>query len=224
MKTLQRITSYKLRTVKAFTLVEMIVVVAVITILMSIVVTTAMRLVNKGKEQLTESTIGIVTAALEQFKDYGYQYYGNYDGLKFPLDDTGCSLTITTPGIFNLQNTLQNALTTTIPTIVSFSGANNTDTTLYSCEMMYLFLSRVPTSRETLGRIDRSQIIANGTILINGQGYPWMRIVDAWGTTLRYSYFYYDAVNNIWVRRNFPLVTSAGQDKVFGTPDDITSK
>ncbi|MFC1739046.1 type II secretion system protein [Planctomycetota bacterium] len=74
----------------------------------------------------------------------------------------------------------------------------------------------------------------NRMIEIDGVVYPLMRIVDAWGTTLRYDYYmdwndyggvpaayFIDMTRN---KRTFPLITSAGPDGEFGTEDDITNR
>ena len=53
-----------------FTLAEMVVVVAIIAILVSTVVSVVARIDSQAKEQLTRSTIVIISSALEQFGDY----------------------------------------------------------------------------------------------------------------------------------------------------------
>ena len=55
--------------------------------------------------------------------------------------------------------------------------------------------------------------------------YPLLRVIDPWGTTLKYDY--YDEVlipPNPKQKRTFPVVTSAGPDKKFGNTDDISSR
>ncbi|MFW9894156.1 MAG: type II secretion system protein, partial [Candidatus Thorarchaeota archaeon] len=65
------------------TLIEMLIVVAIIVILTTMVIGLAGRVTDQSKEQLTRNTIGILTAALEQFQDYRYQYknlaYADFD-------------------------------------------------------------------------------------------------------------------------------------------------
>ena len=53
-------------------------------------------------------------------------------------------------------------------------------------------------------------------------GYSLLRIIDPWGETLRYDY--YDDYTEPDEARNFPVITSAGPDGVFGTDDDIASR
>ena len=89
-------TKYKLqvaglrsRTKSALTLIEMLIVVAVIVILTTMVIGITAGIDNRAKEELAESTIAILKAALEQFRDYGYDYKDPYSDFDFPLDCSG---------------------------------------------------------------------------------------------------------------------------------------
>ncbi len=132
-----------------------------------------------------------------------------------------------------LRETLEDALGAT----VSIGGGNHNR--YYSgSEALYFFLSKVPESRKTLDKIHRSDkqkgigsLITNEDsdgvgieISVDGKVYPLMRIIDPWGNTLRYDY--YDDPNNPKPdeARNFPVITSAGPDGIFGTNDDIKSR
>ncbi|MGB2808408.1 MAG: type II secretion system protein, partial [Sedimentisphaerales bacterium] len=79
--------SYENKT--GLTLVEMLIVVAIVVILTTMVIGLAGRINDQSNEQLTKNTIGIMTAALRQFHDYEYGYkdpiYAEFD---FPLDCT----------------------------------------------------------------------------------------------------------------------------------------
>lgn len=204
------------------TLVEILVVVAIIAILVTMVIGIASRIDTQGKEQLTKNTIALLTAALGEFGDYGYNYteYPNYAGLKFPPD---------------CNNFLQSDLETELGGTIS-GGTHDAD---YSgSEAMYFFLSRVLESRQTLDKIDRKLVTNLGLdgqpmqITVGGQVYSLFRVIDPWGETLRYSY-YRNTVEDCGPLsgepkpdspRAFPLITSAGPDKNFGTADDITSR
>ncbi len=64
-----------------FTLVEMLIVLAIIALLTSMVIGIAGRISNQGKEQLTRNTFALLDAALDQFRDYEYNYpHTNYSG------------------------------------------------------------------------------------------------------------------------------------------------
>ena len=209
------------------TLIEMVVVVAIIALLVSMVIRVATRTDNQSRERLTESTIAILTAALEQFGDYGYNYnkssdYANFD---FPLDCNGF------PQI-ELQTTLENALGLVAGSVL-IDPVGSHDPNYSGSEVMYFFLSRVPQSRKTLDKIDSSLITNIGSdgremsITVGSKVYPLLRIIDPWGITLRYDY-YNEWETNLTLRnegkRTFPVITSAGPDRRFGTIDDISSR
>ena len=89
--------SYKHKT--GVTLVEILVVAAIIVILVSMVIGIAARIDNQGKEQLTKNTLALLDAALGQFQNYGYEYklapnagpdeMEFYRSLDFPIDCNG---------------------------------------------------------------------------------------------------------------------------------------
>jgi prepilin-type N-terminal cleavage/methylation domain-containing protein len=212
-----------------FTLVEMLIVVAIIAILATMVVGLATRISNKTKEQFAESTIAILTAALEQFHDYGYNYPPPYSEFVFPLDCNDFPQAA-------LETTLRNALGAVSVSIIGGTHKNE-----YSgSEALYFFLSRVPECRATLDKINNSLITNKDfygndlKLVINGTEYPLLRVVDPWrergtttktGKTLRYDYYN----EKIYppdpkTKRNFPVITSAGPDGIFGTGDDISSR
>jgi prepilin-type N-terminal cleavage/methylation domain-containing protein len=208
------------------TLVEMLIVVAVVVILTTMVIGLAGRITDQSKEQLTESTIAILTAALGQFHDYEYRYKDlNYAGFDFPLDCNDFPQSL-------LETTLASALGATSAPITggvhhpSYSG----------CEVLYLLLSQVSECRKTLDKIDESLITNLGVdkqprnitvTYLSGsvKNYSMFRIVDPWGTTLKYDYYYEVLIPpDPRQKRTFPVITSAGPDKQFGTADDISSR
>jgi len=183
------------------TLVEMLIVVAIIALLATMVIGIAARIDNQSKERALKNTFALLESALDQFHDYEYNYpHTNYSGLKFPLDCNGIS-----------DADLINALgATAIPA----NGYSRSD-------VWYFFLTRVPESRKTLDKIDES-LKQSTNIIFNGKEYPLLRILDPWGTPLQYRYYYdYNSPEDKWT---FPVITSAGPDRDFNTPDDITSR
>ncbi len=224
------------------TLVEMLIVVAIIVILTTIVIGIAARIDEKSKEQLAESTSAILTAALRQFHDYEYHYknviYSEFD---FPLDVIEPALV--PPPTDVLITTLAQEFS--LP--VSIEPVNPGEPIGHkleytSSELLYFFLSRVPECRKTLDKIHRSDkdrnivrsLITNEDdngyrmrIKIGTEYYPLLRIIDPWGTTLLYDYFYEHQLpsgSTTIVKRTFPVIISAGPDKTFGTADDISSR
>jgi prepilin-type N-terminal cleavage/methylation domain-containing protein len=82
-------------------------------------------------------------------------------------------------------------------------------TALAHIQLMYTALESVPASREAVKGVD--------SILVQKHGDPAAaRTCDPWGTTLNYVY--------VAAEDNFPELISAGADRQFGTPDDISSK
>jgi len=214
------------------TLVEILVVVVIIGILAGMVIGLARRIDNQGKERLVRNSFEILNCALEQFADFDYSYNGPYAGLDFPLD---CSdYPFSNPPNFDLRTTLMGALGAMDVSITS--GAH--DPNFSGSEAMYFFLSRVPESRQTLAKIDRSLVtnkdynkqdiiveitFPDGSIKV----YSLHRVIDPWGRTLRYDYYDEWEVKLIireGGRKTFPVLTSAGPDRAFDTADDISSR
>jgi prepilin-type N-terminal cleavage/methylation domain-containing protein len=225
-----------------FSLIEMVVVVAIIAILISMVFGIATRVQEQGKIRLCKDTLALVDNALEQFRDFGYEYKNEFSGrgLDFPLDCNNYGLT-SIPLYPNLQDTIANALYSfPQPTITITASVH--DPCFSGSEALYFILNQVPDCRATLGKIDKSLVtnISKGTpitIRINfgatSQELPFMRFIDPWKTPLRYDYYpdftdytgggvYKDYRDS--VKRTFPVITSAGPDKKFGTKDDITNR
>jgi len=231
-----------------FTLIETLMVVAIIAILVSMVIGVTKRIDDQRKERLCRSTIDLIGNALEQFRDFGYEYKGTYagHGLIFPIDCNGYDITDTFPYPY-LQETLPDALySAPLPIITIFPPAQH-DTSYSGSEVLYFVLSQVPDCRTTLDKIDRSLLtnkgldkitdvnitIASATMTMT---YPFTRIIDPWGKTLRYDYYpeYRDYIlayptGSTYLlyrdsaKKTFPVITSAGPDKQFNTADDISN-
>lgn len=210
-----------------FTLLEILIVLAAIAMLALIIINVARRIENQSKERLAENTIALVTAALAQFKDYGYEYYDpNYRGFVFPLDCNDFAPLAIVATLGSATGAIADANDGVSPFgdhLPEYSG----------CEIMYYLLSNIPACRETLDKIDKSLITGRGannndmTITIGGVSRPLLRIIDPWGKTLNYDY-YDEWETNVVLRyegrKTFPVITSAGPDRIFGTIDDIRSK
>lgn len=224
-----------------FTLIEMVLVVAIIAILVSMIVGVTRRFDNQGKERLCRGTITLLSVALGQFRDFGYEYKNtDYTGLVFPLD---CNSYYAV----NLETTLRDALYPGTTIIITPEPAH--DPNFSGSEVLYFCLSKIPDCRATLDKIDKSLLtnkgndkvtdifitITSGATITN---LPFTRIIDPWGTTLRYDYYpeyaAYMAVTagGTWAnyiiyrdsaKRTFPVITSAGPDKNFDTADDISN-
>ncbi|MHC4123845.1 MAG: type II secretion system protein [Planctomycetota bacterium] len=208
------------------TLIEILTSVVIILILASIIVSVTTHIDNQGKKRLTTATMGLLVTALQQFRDYGYEYKNSaYAEFIFPLDCNDFTQE-------DIEEEMEVALGLTAGE-VSISGGTHDDPNFSGSEVMYFLLSQVPECKSTLGRIDNSLVTNSNvnkqfmTITVDGIDYPLLRVVDAWKNTLRYDYYRYE--NGVLddrkdSRRNFPLITSAGPDDKFGTADDITSR
>lgn len=77
-------------------------------------------------------------------------------------------------------------------------------------EYLYQQLSLIPDSRKIVEMVENS-------LIKNDYGTPETppEIYDPWGTSLEYRYL---------SGETFPVLISAGQDKIFGTADDIRSR
>jgi prepilin-type N-terminal cleavage/methylation domain-containing protein len=213
-----------------FTLIEMVLVVSIIAILVLMVVGVTKRMDDQAKERLCKNTIALVGNALEQFRDFGYEYKDGYTGLGlvFPLDCNGFTNT-------SFTKTIQLALGLSSQPIITPDDPCQTENS--GSEGLYFFLSQVPDCRTTLDKIDKSLLAipysTNGdpihiSIIISGFStpYPLTRIIDPWGTTLRYDYYdevAYPSYPDPTTKKTFPVITSAGPDKKFDTSDDITN-
>ncbi len=197
--------SYRYKT--GVTLIEMLIVVGIIAILAALVITTAGRIEARANAQLTESTIVLIIAAVEQFRDYEYEYpqyqTPDFSALKFPLDCSGIDV-----------SDIEAALDAATPLNIDYAPD----------EVWYYFLSRVPECRKTLDKIAPS--LKQSTTIItdnNGREYFFLKIVDPWGNKIRYSYDY-DYTPDHKDSWTFPVITSAGPDRIYGNDDDISSK
>jgi prepilin-type N-terminal cleavage/methylation domain-containing protein len=226
-----------------FTLVEIVVVIAIIALLVSMVIRIAKRIGDHAKERLCRENIALIGNALEQFRDFGHEYLFD-EGTVFPLDCNGYPLTSVSPDP-NLPGTLRYSSFFGLydAPIITISGAH--DPNFSGSEALYFLLSQVPDCRKTLEKIDKSLLTDKGTdgnpitITIGTlPAKPLIRIIDPWGTTLRYDYYpdYYDYLiafpTKHWAtyypyrdsaKKTFPVITSAGPDKQFDTDDDITN-
>jgi len=209
-------------------LIEMLIVVAIVVVLTTMVIGLASRVTDRSKEQLTKNTIGILTTALGQFRDYEYRYKDPlYVNFNFPLDCT----------FFNdagIETAVQGALGLAPGSVLISGGDLNPE--FSAGEGLYFFLTQVPECRKTLDRIDES-LITNLGYMPNNQPriititypsgstkeYPLFRIIDPWGATLRYKY-YDNMTLDPRSKLTFPVIISAGPDKQFGTVDDISSR
>jgi prepilin-type N-terminal cleavage/methylation domain-containing protein len=201
---------------KAFTLIEVVVSLAIILILAGALFSAGKYLKIRAEGQLTTSEIEIISTALGQYYDeYKVFPFSNRDvspadGKPDPYDkaqlqlDIGC---VVSPAGSMLQEMDRQG------TLVSNA----------SSAALFYYLDRYSKSREIIEAI-APRLITNkdaqsGAILTISIGgatpIDLPRFIDAWGMSLRYEYM---------SGYSFPVITSAGPDKIFGTKDDLSSQ
>jgi len=203
------------RGIGGFTLVEILVVVVIIAILASGMVVVGRQIFENAKERSTKGTIGILVAALEEYRDYKDNHSGPFlfpeePGPKPPGPDLTFDQAMINAG-FSVF--LENAE----------SPYDNTS----SIEFLYYFLDEIPSCREILAKLPaRMRTNEDGDSArddITGRTKPLFEVRDAWEdpddetimNSLRYE---------VQGEGNFPLITSAGPDGEFGGADDILSR
>jgi prepilin-type N-terminal cleavage/methylation domain-containing protein len=186
------------------TLAEILVAITIIAILAAGLYSVSNYIEKQAQAKLTESTIEILSTAIEQYHDF----YGRFP---FQADKNY--------GEPNLKTDVNG-------NVVNKSGASLPDyNDIYaSSEALYYFLNKFPAGKEIVGSL-RSSLLTNKDyknteyfikLNVDGKVYPLIHIIDSWAYPLRYT---------CEDSNNFPLIESAGPDKDFNTPaDNISSK
>ncbi len=220
---------------RAFTLIEMLVVVAVIVILLSIVAGVGRNVYTKAQIRNTEATITTLSTILQEYqnqnknrdfptpttvapapvndlsdfdllrKRFGYFYHGNENYIAVVDCKAGDH------DVFTWDD--ESDFTDDIKPV-----ADHRADRLYaraSIEFMYQFLDEVTACREKLAKLPESVVVNSDkdSIYLFDRTKPLLEIVDAWDHPLMY-----EATSG-----NFPTITSAGPDGMFDTADDIIS-
>ena len=155
------------RTEAGVTLVEMLIVLAIITLLASLVIGMATHIDNQSRGRELEGTFAVLESALEEYREQ--------------------------TGHFPEQ------------------PERNFANAAAHCEILYDALNSIAGSRKILEKISGS-LIANKF----GDADTPPEIYDPWAGVLDYSY---DPLVD-----TYPELISAGPDRIFNTPDDITSR
>ena len=238
-----------------FTLVELLTVIAITVILIGIVAGVASRIDTQNKERQLRGIFSLLNIALQEFEEYGYQYDLRYltdqdmiyfyNSLDYPPDCNDLPPISSNPQNPGLDYVLESVLGAELNI-----GINQaTYKVEYSGSLaLYFFLNRVPTSRETVGKINPqfltdedesgNKMFVSIGIGQQARNYPLMRILDPWGNTLRYHYYisyqdfrrisagglneYYEFLTEN--KESVPILISAGPDGEWWTGDEITSR
>ncbi len=203
-------------------LMEVLVAMAIILILISTLIGVGSTIKTRANLDLTQATLETLSTALTQ-------YYDDFGVFPFDTDTTVPKDGILDATDIYYQTHLEADLLGDVPDVAGFpllgvlkekDGNGNRVSTASSAALFY-FLDKNPSSRVIVEAVPNSLVTNkddNGTditIDIGGQVYDLPRYIDPWKMSLRYEYLTGTA---------FPVLTSAGPDKIFNTPDDITSK
>jgi prepilin-type N-terminal cleavage/methylation domain-containing protein len=194
---------------KAFTLIEVVMAMAIILILAGALLTGGKFLRTRAEAQLTQSAIEVIGAAMEQYyeayKVFPFETVANFGESNYTVVPT-----LPSPG------TVAGGTTEEIQKNgVSFSNA--------SSALLFYYLDKNSNCRQLLDAI-AARMITNkdaktGVVLTVDIGLAMPvdlpRFIDAWGMSLRYEYM---------SGYSFPVITSAGPDKIFDTEDDLSSQ
>jgi len=221
---------------KAFTLVEVLVVMGIAAILLAVMVKVAGSVFTNTKIKNTKSTIKVLVNALEQYKEEGqaslgnrFQFpnpnpydipHANYAFLRIPealnqhyYDSPGGPFAYGAEADHFKPNWKDGSK-------LSHEQQQEVIYARATMEVVLLILDRTPGCKTVLNKLpgtalvnaDRDYILDH-TKPNNEQQQSLLEAVDAWETPLRYDY----------VPNNFPILRSAGPDGVFDNADDIIS-
>jgi prepilin-type N-terminal cleavage/methylation domain-containing protein len=213
-----------------FSLMEVLVSLAVILILIGALVGTASHIRTRANVDLTKSMLEVLSAALEQ-------YYADQTPNAFPFDtpdspppnDNGFLgddyIAASLIGDIDPANPNPANITVIAPGVLPDHTSADTgldSVSSASSAALFYFLDKDPASRSVASAVSNTLITNKDTSGANitftftvGGTIDLPRYIDPWGTSIRYVYLDGTA---------FPVLTSAGPDRIFDTPDDITSK
>jgi prepilin-type N-terminal cleavage/methylation domain-containing protein len=220
--------SRKGKRLRGFTLIELLVVIGIIMILIAGMIKVAQSVQVKAKIKNTKSTISLLCAAMEEYRDVK-NTGGNFS---FPNGDPAVLMDALQAylGVLWTAGDLTGHL---LPSpkwkdweyLLEKGKGDERLLARASIECLYCCLYDVPECQVMLNRLGSDvtsnddndwigeQVIPNPSAPIR-QKKPLIEVNDAWGHPLRYQ----------WQREgNFPLISSAGEDGVFDTADDIIS-
>ncbi|RKY07207.1 MAG: hypothetical protein DRP56_06125 [Planctomycetota bacterium] len=198
-------------------LMELLVALAVILILIG-------TLIGVGSHVKTRANLDLTRAMLETLSTALAKYHSDFGDFPFDTDVDGDG-DLDVLDIY-LQSHLEADLGGTVSPVNSLQekdGNGDWISTASSAALFY-FLDKNPSSQTIAAAVPNSLITnkddSGAAIQFTFTAPPnnmidLPRYIDPWKISIRYEYLTGTA---------FPVLTSAGPDKVFDTPDDITSK
>ncbi|AQQ09447.1 type II secretion system protein G [Sedimentisphaera cyanobacteriorum] len=201
------------RKLKAFTIVELLIVSAVLLIIAGVAVPFSVKVKNQFKLKDTKALLTVLADAVERYQN------ARGDVPFTTLDDSG---NIRLPQPDELKEIIEAEISGSPEAdggAVTLLPEPSVHNSFAGSEALYFILSRCPDSAKFLEEISSDMITAkyDGQTLkaaYAGKEYILPRITDSWGNAIRY---YYKAE---WT---FPRIVSAGPDCEFDTEDDISN-
>lgn len=189
---------------KAFSLQEMLIVIAIIAVMTVILVTSGLSLRKQADIRATKNTLVTLSVALDKY----HENYGQYPFEAAPYLPDAVDIGYTWESLQPDPNPDDDRWVNREP---RDKDDNNDDLANYqaSIQALYRKLNDYPETAEILGSISDSFKTAKNSDgdIISLDGQPLVRIVDSWGNPLRYVY---EDGNGVAV------VESAGSDGLFG--------
>ena len=195
-----------------FTLVELLVVVAIVLIIVSGIVTVGGTVRTQGKIRNTESTIRLLESALTDYHNYKKSGFPGSCGEDFSF----ATLEIITGYGGNPVNHALGSPNWDGWGSLGVVDQNRLLAARSSIEILYFMLDTVPDCQKYLSRIAEDfKTNEDGDFLdVNNDAVPLIEVNDAWQRPLRYK-----TISG----EDFPELISAGPDGRFNTVDDIIS-
>lgn len=198
-----------------FSLVEMVVVLAVILILAGALLGVGKYLMIRASVDLTESQLEILATALQQ-------YYDDFEAFPVTVKDYNLDGAVDEYDESHLESDLQGTVTPDDAVDDLIAAEEETPPASASSAALFYYLDKNPNSRKIVEALTDTLISSNDTsgqpiqvtLTATGQTISLPRFIDAWGTSIRYEYIDGTA---------FPTLTSAGPDTTFDTEDDIVN-
>jgi len=222
-----------------FTLIEILVVVAIIMLLTAGMVKVAQTVRTRAQERVTKGTISLLVSALGEYKNF----HDRGSGFEFRIEpDFPDFITGNIPPNAGLIDALSEFFGN------NFDGSDGEDQhnnfawkdmdlltseqeegrrlALATIEFLYCVMEDVPGCKAILEKlpVDVAVNDDNDSVTIRGQAKPLLEVNDAWGHPLWYTVRGERSLLAAPPQPgNFPAIASAGPDGLFNTADDIVS-
>jgi prepilin-type N-terminal cleavage/methylation domain-containing protein len=207
-----------------FTLVEILVAVAIVAILVTMLTVSAGNLRKEANIKLTETTLATIMSALQQYNEFWGKYPPELVASDTPLQSIANAINHSTDPTVSFKAIKKGTMTGPNPLYSPAAAVGAPNPAYTSSEALYLYLSGTPSSRNVIAKLPDQTLAdesdgAGNPFTINWTAAPpgtkrLVRFLDAWKWPLRYEYKTGD---------QFPVVRSAGPDMTFDTNDDIKS-